>query len=61
MYFAQEAYPTSQGYSQEIMREEKTQETLLIMKKRHAREWRDSELYKTDFLSLLQTTQRKQK
>ena len=51
--FAQEAYPTSQGYSHEIMREEKTQETLLIMKKRHAREWRDSELYKTDSLSLL--------
>ena len=53
MSFAQEAYPTSAGYSHENLTVEKTEEELLSMIKIHAREWRDSELYKTDSLSLL--------
>ena len=53
MSFAQEAYPTSAGYSHESLTVETTEEELLNRKKIHAREWRDSELYKTDSLSLL--------
>ena len=53
MSFAQEAYPTSAGYSHENITVEKTEEELLNVKKIHEREWRDSELHKTDSLSLL--------
>ena len=53
MAFVQQAYPTSAGYSHEDLTVEKTEEELLSMTKIHAREWRDSELYKTDSLSLL--------
>ena len=53
MSFAQEAYPTSAGYSHENITLEPTEEELLNVRKIHAREWRDSELHKTDSLSLL--------
>ena len=53
MSFAQEAYPTSAGYSHEDLTLEPTEEELLNVRKIHAREWRDNELLKTDSLSLL--------
>ena len=51
--FAQEAYPTSEGYSHEDVTVEPTEEEILNTTKIHAREWRDRELYRTDSLSLL--------
>ena len=51
--FAQEAYPTSEGYSHEDVSRYPTDEEILLINKVHAGEWRDGELQKTDTLSLL--------
>tara|TARA_B100000427_G_scaffold84638_1_gene69233 strand:- start:313 stop:627 length:315 start_codon:yes stop_codon:yes gene_type:complete len=51
--FAQEAYPTSAGYSHENVSIQQTEEEILNVKKIHAREWRNLELERTDSLSLL--------
>ena len=53
MAFAQEAYPTSEGYSHEDVTVMPTSEQISEDKKMQARAWRDSELYRTDLLSLL--------
>mgnify|MGYP005742061939 FL=1 len=53
MDFAQQAYPPSQGYSHEDVTVIPTSEEVTEDKKMQARAWRDSELYKTDPLSLL--------
>ena len=51
--FAQQAYPTSEGYSHEDVTVVPTSEELKAESKVEAREWRDSELHRTDTLSLL--------
>lgn len=53
MDFAQQAYPTSEGYSHEDVTVTPTSEEVTEEKQMQARAWRDSELYKTDPLSLL--------
>ena len=53
MAFAQEAYPPSQGYSHEDVTPTPSSEELTEITKQEARIWRDSELYRTDPLSLL--------
>ncbi|MAD25630.1 MAG: hypothetical protein CMO44_15835 [Verrucomicrobiales bacterium] len=53
MAFAQEAYPTSEGYSHEDVTPTLTSEEVTEEKELQARNWRDSELYRTDSLSLL--------
>ena len=53
MAFAQEAYPPSQGYSHEDVTPTPSSEELTEATKQEARLWRDSELYRTDTLSLL--------
>ena len=53
MTFAQQAYPTSEGYSHEDVTVMPTSEQISEDKKMEARAWRDSELYRTDTLSLL--------
>ena len=54
MSFAQEAYPTSEGYSHEDVTITLTSEEVAQDKEVQARAWRDLELYRTDALSLLQ-------
>ncbi len=51
--FAQQAYPTSEGYSHEDVTVVPTSEQISEDKKMEARAWRDSELHRTDTLSLL--------
>ena len=51
--FAQQAYPTREGYSHEDVTVVPTSEELKAESKVEAREWRDSELHRTDTLSLL--------
>ena len=51
--FAQSVYPTSDGYSHEVIDTTLPEEVLLIMKVREERVWRDQELLGTDSLSLL--------
>tara|TARA_B100000927_G_C16420828_1_gene451287 strand:+ start:786 stop:1100 length:315 start_codon:yes stop_codon:yes gene_type:complete len=53
MAFALEAYPTSEGYSHEDVSTSPSSEELAEVTKQEARIWRDSELYRTDLLSLL--------
>ena len=53
MAFAQEAYPTSEGYSHEDVTITLTSEEVAEDKNMQARIWRNSELYRTDALSLL--------
>mgnify|MGYP001353690526 CR=1 FL=1 len=53
MAFAQEAYPPSQGYSHEDVTPTLSSEELTEITNQEARMWRDSELYRTDSLSLL--------
>ena len=53
MAFAQQAYPTSEGYSHEDVTVVPTSEELKAESKVEAREWRDSELHRTDTLFLL--------
>ena len=53
MDFAQQAYPTSEGYSHESISTSPSSEDLAEVTKQEARIWRDSELYRTDIISLL--------
>jgi len=53
MTFVQQAYPTSAGYSYEDVTPIPTSEEIAEDKNMQARIWRDSELYRTDLLSLL--------
>tara|TARA_B100001996_G_scaffold379613_1_gene365641 strand:- start:1049 stop:1360 length:312 start_codon:yes stop_codon:yes gene_type:complete len=51
--FAQQAYPTSEGYSHEDISVEPSAEETKAIWEAEAREWRNSELNRTDTLSLL--------
>tara|TARA_B100001250_G_scaffold309369_1_gene271248 strand:- start:57 stop:371 length:315 start_codon:yes stop_codon:yes gene_type:complete len=51
--FAQEAFPTSEGYTHEDVTVTFTSDQILEFKKIREREWRDGELYRTDSLFLL--------
>jgi len=51
--FAQEAFPTSEGYTHEDATPTWTDDELLEFKKIDERQWRDAELKRTDALSLL--------
>ena len=51
--FAQQAYPTSEGYSHEDVTVEPSAEQTKAAWEAEAREWRNSELNRTDTLSLL--------
>ena len=51
--FAQQAYPTSEGYSHKDVTVVPSAEELKVEREFEAREWRDSELHRTDTLSLL--------
>jgi len=51
--FAQEAFPTSEGYTHEDVTTTYTDDELLEFKKIDERHWRDLELSGTDSLSLL--------
>ena len=51
--FAQSAYPTSDGYSHEVVDTTPSDATLLARKTIEARMWRDQELLRTDTLILL--------
>tara|TARA_E500000331_G_scaffold246383_1_gene236839 strand:+ start:1857 stop:2168 length:312 start_codon:yes stop_codon:yes gene_type:complete len=51
--FAQQAYPTDEGYSHEDVTVEPSAEEIKVEREVEAREWRNSELDKTDTLSLL--------
>ena len=53
MDFAQETFPTSDGYSHEVVNNTPSEEILLAKKVHEGRMWRDSELLGTDPLSLL--------
>jgi hypothetical protein len=48
--FAQSAYPTSDGYSHEVVDTTPSDATLLARKTVEARMWRDGELLRTDSL-----------
>ena len=48
--FAQSAYPTSDGYSHEVVDTTPSDATLLARKTIEARMWRDQELLRTDSL-----------
>ena len=51
--FAQETFPTSDGYSHESVYDTFSEEVVLMEKQREGRMWRDQELLGTDSLSLL--------
>ena len=51
--FAQQAYPTSEGYSHEDITVEPTAEETKASWEAEARGWRNAELNRTDTLSLL--------
>jgi|TARA_B100000902_G_scaffold307516_1_gene296415 hypothetical protein len=51
--FAQEAFPTSEGYTHEDATPTYTDDELLEFKKIDERQWRNLELERTDALSLL--------
>ena len=53
MAFAQEKYPTSDGYSHEDVTIIPTEKEIKANLEAEARGWRDRELYRTDSLSLL--------
>ena len=53
MAFAQEAYPTSEGYSHEDVTIIPTESEIKASLEAAARDWRNSELNRTDNLSLL--------
>lgn len=53
MAFAQEVYPTSNGYSHEDVTIMATADEIKVQIEAAAREWRNSELNRTDNLSLL--------
>ena len=51
--FAQQAYPTSEGYSHEDISVEPSAEQIKAAWEAEARDWRNAELNRTDTLSLL--------
>ena len=53
MSFAQETFPTSDGYSHEFIDDTPSEEALLAKKVHEGKTWRDQELLGTDSLSLL--------
>ena len=53
MAFAKEAYPTSEGYSHEDVTIIPTEREIKASLEAAARDWRNSELNRTDTLSLL--------
>ena len=53
LQWAQQAYPTSDGYSHEDISVEPTADEIRAVQEVEARVWRDAELQRTDTLSLL--------
>ena len=53
LQWAQQAYPTSEGYSHEDITPEPSAEEIKTAQEMEARVWRDSELHRTDTLFLL--------
>ena len=53
MDWAQSTYPTSDGYAHEAVDTTPSEEVVLLMKAQEERMWRNTELERTDSLSLL--------